>query len=107
MVFADTRRSRMLWPGYGSSHRHASGAAFMRSSSLLRLLSGVASTQASPIDTVSACRSWLRSFPRERKSDGSGKKVRIGSLTSPISPRFDGDPDCERRGALGDRAHVV
>jgi hypothetical protein len=36
---------------------------------------------------VSACNNWMRSFSGERKSDNSGKKLKIGSLTLRISPR--------------------
>ena len=36
---------------------------------------------------VSACTSWMRSFSGERKSDNSGKKLKIGSLMLRISPR--------------------
>src|SRR5215468_1946427 len=59
----------------------------MRSSSLLPSFAGVASTHFKPIDLVSACNSWMRSFSGERKSDNSGKKLKIGSLMLPISPR--------------------
>ena len=50
-------------------------------------ISGVASTHFRLIDLVSACTSWMRSFSGERKSDNSGKKLKIGSLTLRISPR--------------------
>ena len=60
----------------------------MRASSLLSSpVAGVASTHFRPIDMVSACTSWMRSFSGERKSDNSGKKLKIGSLTLRISPR--------------------
>jgi hypothetical protein len=65
----------------------------MRSSSLLPSLLGVASTQFRPIDMVSACTSWMRPFSEERKSDNSGKKLKIGSLTPPISPRSTAIPN--------------
>jgi len=36
---------------------------------------------------VSACKSWVRFFTGGRKSDNSGKKLKIGSLMLPIGPR--------------------
>lgn len=59
----------------------------MRTSSLSSWLLGMASTHFSPIVMVSACTNWMRSFSGERKSDNSGKKLKIGSLTLRISPR--------------------
>ena len=36
---------------------------------------------------VSTCESRMRSFSGVRRSDNSGKKLKIGSLMLPISPR--------------------
>ena len=66
---------------------------FMRASSLLKSpVAGVASTHVKPIDMVSACASWIRSFSGERKSDNSGKKLKIGSLMLRTSPRSTAIP---------------
>src|SRR5580704_3411211 len=59
----------------------------MRSSSLSPSLSGTASTHFRPVVMVSACASRRRSFSGERRSDSSGKKLKIGSSTLRISPR--------------------
>src|ERR1700723_91120 len=59
----------------------------MRPSSLASSLLGMASTHFRPIVMVSASTNWMRSFSGDRKSDNSGKKLKIGSLMLPISPR--------------------
>jgi hypothetical protein len=60
----------------------------MRASSLLSFpVLGVASTHFKPTDIVSACDSCRASFSGVRRSDNSGKKLKIGSLTLRISPR--------------------
>ena len=64
----------------------------MRDSSLLSSLSGTASTHFRPSDMVSTCDSWMRSFSGVRRSDNSGKKLKIGSLTLRISPRSSAIP---------------
>ena len=51
-----------------------------------RPVAGVASTHSRPIVILSTCNNKIRSFSGARRSDNSGKKLKIGSLTPRMSP---------------------
>ena len=81
----------------------------MRSSSLLPSLSGTASTHFRPIVKVSACTSREAVlFSGVRKSDNSGKKLKIRfHRRLRYQPAINRDPECERHDALCGRLDVV